>query len=64
MMNLKWSIEKALCLPPLNQKIVANRALTGGKATVVQTDDGIKIQVPKGDRDPIDSIIELTLDKP
>jgi hypothetical protein len=29
---------------------------------VVQTDDGIEIQVPKEYRDPIDTIVELTFD--
>ena len=59
-----WSIDKILRLPPITQQITASEVLTGGKATVAQTDDGIEIQVPKEYRDPIDTIIELTLDKP
>ena len=59
-----WSIDKILRLPPITQQITASRVLTGGKATVAQTDDGIEIQVPKEFRDPIDTIIDLTLDKP
>ena len=59
-----WSIDKLLRLPPLAQKIAASKVLSGGKATVTQTDDGIEIQVHKEFRDPIDTIIELTLDEP
>ena len=59
-----WSIEKVLRLPPIAQRVTASRVLTGGKAAVRQTDDGIEIQVPIEHRDPIDTIIELILDKP
>jgi alpha-L-fucosidase len=59
-----WSIDKVLRLSPITQRITASKVLTGGKATVTQTDDGIEIQVPKEDRDPIDTIVELTFDKP
>src|ERR1019366_1685301 len=57
-----WSIDKVLRLPPITQRITDTLALTGGKATVAETDDGIEIQVPKEYRDPIDTIIELTFD--
>ncbi len=59
-----WSIDKVLRLPPTTQRITASLVLTGGKAGVAQTDDGIEIQVSREYRDPIDTIIELTLDKP
>ena len=57
-----WSIDKVLRLPPDTQRITDSLVLTGGKAVVAQTDDGIEIQVPKEYRDPIDTIIELTFD--
>jgi alpha-L-fucosidase len=59
-----WSIDRVLCLPATTQRITASRVLTGGKATVKQSDDAIEIRVPKEHRDPIDTIIELTFDKP
>jgi alpha-L-fucosidase len=59
-----WSIDQVLRLPPVTQKIIASKVLTGGKAAVTQTDDGIEIRVPKEYRDPLDTIIELTLDHP
>jgi len=59
-----WSIERVIRLPPIAQRVTASKILTGGKAAVTQTDDGIEIQVPIEYRDPIDTIIELTLDKP
>ena len=59
-----WSIDKVLRLSPITQRVTASKILTGGKAAVTQTDDGIEIQVPIEHRDPIDTIIELTLDEP
>jgi alpha-L-fucosidase len=59
-----WSIEKVLRLPAIAQKITDNRILTGGKAVIAQTHDGIEIQVPTPYRNPIDTIVELTLDSP
>ncbi len=38
--------------------------LTGGEATVKQTEAGIEITVPKSDRQEIDTIVALELDKP
>jgi alpha-L-fucosidase len=51
-------------LPPIQQKILSNKVLTGGTATVQQTDSGIEVSVPKADRQEIDTIIELKLDDP
>lgn len=38
--------------------------LAGGKADVKQTDTGLEILVPPADRQAIDTIIALKLDKP
>jgi len=56
--------DETLTLPPLPAKIVSSRILTGGEATVKQTADGIEIAVPKSDRQEIDTIVALELDKP
>ena len=49
-------------LPPLPAKITKITVLTGGNATVNQTDTGLEIRVT--DRQPIDTIVALELDKP
>jgi len=46
------------------RKILGQRVLTGGTATVNQTGDGITIAVPDKHRQELDTIIELTLDGP
>ncbi len=56
--------EETLKLPALTAKTVGSRALTGGQATVKQTGDGIEIAVPKSDRQAIDTIVMLELDRP
>ena len=53
-----------LKLPPLKQKIVAGRTLTGGVPTVKQTAEAIEVSVPKADRQEIDTIVVLKLDGP
>jgi alpha-L-fucosidase len=60
---LAWP-EETLMLPALPAKIVQNRVLTGGEATVTQTEAGIEITVPESDRQEIDTIVALELDKP
>jgi alpha-L-fucosidase len=58
---LNWEGD-AVALPPIPRKIVAHRMLTGGTATVEQSDKGITITVPEADRDPLDTIVKLELD--
>ena len=58
---LTWSGD-SIMLPAINRKIVASAALTGGKAEVKQTDEGIEISVPAADRQEIDTIVALKLD--
>ena len=60
---LAWP-EDVLKLPPLPAKIVKSRLVTGGQATVQQTDAGIQIAVAKSDRQGMDTIVALELDKP
>ncbi len=59
---LAWP-EEPLVLPSLPAKIVSSRVLTGGRASVKQSDAGIEIAVAKSDRREIDTIIALELDK-
>ncbi len=56
--------EETLVLPPLPAKIVHSSVLTGGTATVKQTETGLEIAVPKADRQEIDTIVALDLDRP
>jgi len=56
--------EETLKLPPLPARIVKSRALTGGKATVKQSGAGVEIAVPPADRQVVDTIVALELDKP
>ena len=58
---LNWSGEKLL-LSPVPKKIVASSVLTGGEASIRQTDEAIEISVPKADWHEIDTIIKLQLD--
>ena len=51
-------------LAPLARKIVGSSVLTGGAATVRQTDNAVEVSVAKADRQPIDTIVALKLDGP
>jgi alpha-L-fucosidase len=51
-------------LPRLAGKIIGSSVLTGGTATVNQTEKSIEIAVPKADRQEIDTIVVLKLDGP
>jgi alpha-L-fucosidase len=54
----------ALALPPIPARIVRSRVLGGGRAEVRQTEAGLEIAVPEGDRRPADTIVVLELDRP
>jgi alpha-L-fucosidase len=60
---LAWP-EDTLHLPALPARFVKSIVLTGGSAEVKQTADGLSIHLPAADRQPIDTIIALKLDKP
>lgn len=59
---LAWP-EESLSLSALPAKILQSRVLTGGEAKVTQSDDGIEITVPETDRQEIDTIVALELDR-
>ncbi|MCC6127336.1 MAG: alpha-L-fucosidase [Pirellulales bacterium] len=60
---IKWPGE-SVKLPPLPKKVVSHRLLTGGEATVEQSAESIVVRVPPADRQPLDTIIALTMDGP
>ncbi len=60
---LNWQ-EDTLTLPAIPKNIIASFVMTGGTATVQQTNKAIKISVPKSYRQDIDTIIVLKLDGP
>jgi alpha-L-fucosidase len=53
-----------LTLPSIPAKIVRGAALTGGPVTIKRTTDAIEIALPAGDRQELDTIIALELDRP
>jgi alpha-L-fucosidase len=57
-------VDDVLTLPPIPAKIIRSVVLTGGKVTVRQNNDAIEITVPACDRQVIDTIIALELDRP
>ncbi len=60
---LRWPSDK-LVLPAIGSKVVSHEVLTGGKATVNQTDDYIEVSVPEKNRNEVDTIITIEFDKP
>jgi len=60
---LKWPADK-IVLPAIPAKVISASALTGGEATVKQTEKGIEIFVPETARDDLDTIVALQLDSP
>jgi hypothetical protein len=59
---LKWP-GQTVTLPPIDEKIVSSRALTGGDVKVEQTDKEIRVTMAGKDHDPFDTVIELKLDR-
>jgi len=60
---LDWTDED-LKLPPIDRRVVGHSILTGGTATVRQTDEAIEISVPPEQRQELDTIVVLQLDGP
>ena len=57
---LSWPAE-TLRLPPVKQKFSSARLLKGGEVQWKQTDSGLEISLPAQRRDPLDTIVELTV---
>ena len=60
---LQWPGD-TITLPRLPKKIVSSSLLTGGTATVKQTQEAIHISVPEAYRRELDIIVKLQLDGP
>ena len=58
-----WSGDP-LTLPAIAPKIVRCTAMTGGSATVKQTAQTVEISLPVADRQKLDTVIALELDRP
>jgi hypothetical protein len=48
-------------LPGIDSEIASSAVLTGGKATVKRTDEGVMIDVPAAERQDMDTIVVLKL---
>ncbi|NLH41105.1 MAG: alpha-L-fucosidase [Planctomycetes bacterium] len=59
----RWP-QDVLTLPAIPARIVRSVALTGGQATVRQSEDAIEVSVPAADRQAVDTIVALELDRP
>lgn len=60
---LRWSGE-TITLPNIDAKIIASSLLTGGQMSVIQSEDQIEVTVSKEQRDPLDTIVAITFDRP
>ena len=59
---MNWQKEGPLQLPALSMKITDVAVKTGGTLKVNRTKEMIELNVPKDNRDPIATVIELTVD--
>jgi hypothetical protein len=59
---LNWN-EETLRLHPIDQRVKSARLLHGGEVKWKQTVSGLDVTVPTGQRDPLDTIVELTIVK-
>jgi alpha-L-fucosidase len=60
---LRWPAQ-TIALPSIQRMILRSSVLTGGAATVRQTDSGITVEVAPDRRHPVDTIVKLELDGP
>jgi len=59
----KWNGD-SLSLKPLTEKVRSARVLTGGDVAVTQTERGLSFVLAKTSQSPLDTIIQLNLDRP
>ncbi len=60
---LNWR-SQTITLPPIQARIITSSVLTGGNATVKQTEEAIEVTVTKAYQQELDTIIVLQLDGP
>jgi len=58
---MDWPAAGPVLLPSINQKIVAVKTLTGGNATVRQTDQHITVSMPVAQRDKLVTVIRVSV---
>jgi alpha-L-fucosidase len=58
----RWS-RGSLKLPPIQAKVVRSHVLTGGTAKLCQTEAGLEVSLLASDRQPLDTVIALDLDR-
>ena len=59
---MNWPKEGPLQLPALSMKITDVAVKTSGTLKVNRTEEMIELDVPEDNRDPIATVIELTVD--
>jgi alpha-L-fucosidase len=59
---MNWPKERPLQIPALSMKITDVAVKTGGTLKVNQTKEMIELDIPQDNRDPIATVIELTVD--
>ena len=59
---MRWP-DVTITLPAIDRKLVTYHVLTGGKASVLQDEKGIRVTVAPDHRDDLDTIIKLVFDK-
>jgi alpha-L-fucosidase len=57
-----WPAQGPLELPAIGRKIVASKTLSGGKAAVRKSNGAITVEMAKADRDPMVTVICITVD--
>lgn len=58
---MEWPAEGPLQLPAISATITHFRALSGGRAVVTQRADGISVALPAEHRDPVVTVVALTV---
>ncbi len=61
---LDWGGQETLVLPPLESRVLKASVLSGGRATVTQTQAGLEIGVPSSKRQALDTVVVLTMAQP
>ena len=58
----RWPADGPLRLPPIEQRVLGGRALSGGKTMIRQSESAVTVDVPESDRDEIATVVVLTVD--
>ncbi len=56
---LEWPFRGPLVLPPIPAKVVSARALSGGDLRFSQDEKGISLSLPRKDRSPLVTVVQL-----